>query len=118
MSETIIRGGRVIDPANGIDAVLDVHLRDGYVVAVGNALGAPGARVVEATGRIVTPGFVDLHAHLREPGFEQKGTIATDFPLPLDGVNPRERVRGRQRLEGRPETPPTFLVGESNRLGR
>ena len=85
MSETIIRGGRVIDPANGIDAVLDVLLRDDLVAAVGAALHEPGARVVDATGRIVTPGFIDLHAHLREPGFEQKGTIATETEAALRG---------------------------------
>ena len=85
MSETIIRGGRVIDPANGIDAVLDVLLRDDLVAAVGAALDAPGARVVDASGRIVTPGFIDLHAHLREPGFEQKGTIATETEAALRG---------------------------------
>ncbi len=85
MNETLILGGRVIDPANGVDAVLDVHLRDGLVAGVGPALVAAGANVIDATGRIVTPGFVDLHAHLREPGFEQKGTIATETEAALRG---------------------------------
>ncbi len=74
----LIRGGRVIDPAQGIDGVLDVLLEAGRVSAVGNKLPAPeGARVIEASGRIVCPGFVDVHCHLREPGFEYKETIAT-----------------------------------------
>ena len=74
----LIRGGRVIDPAQGIDGPRDVLLEGGLVSAVGNDLPAPeGARVLEAHGRIVCPGFVDVHCHLREPGFEYKETIAT-----------------------------------------
>lgn len=77
----LIRGGRVIDPANGLDAVADVLLRDGLVVEVGRGrdgrgLTAPqGARTIAAAGLVVTPGLVDLHTHLREPGFEDKETI-------------------------------------------
>jgi dihydroorotase len=76
----LIRGGRVIDPANGVDGVADVLLRDGVVAEVGatggGGLSAPaGARTLDATGLVVTPGFVDLHTHLREPGFEERETI-------------------------------------------
>jgi dihydroorotase len=85
MSGLLIRGGRVIDPANGLDAVLDVALAGVVVTAVGRDLPAEGVRVVEARGCLVTPGFVDLHAHLREPGFEQKGTIATETLAALRG---------------------------------
>ena len=68
----------MIDPANGIDAQLDVLLNDGKVAEVGSGLKAPaGARTVEAAGLVVAPGLVDLHAHLREPGFEYKETIET-----------------------------------------
>ncbi|MGH2350325.1 MAG: dihydroorotase, partial [Chloroflexota bacterium] len=74
----LIRGGRVIDPANRLDAVADVLLRDGVVIEVGPGISAPaGSRVIEAAGLVVTPGLVDLHAHLREPGFEEKETIRT-----------------------------------------
>lgn len=77
-SPIVIRGGRVIDPANGFDSVADVLLVDGHVVAVGAGLEAPSdARLIEAEGLVVTPGFVDLHTHLREPGFEEKETIQT-----------------------------------------
>lgn len=73
----LIRGGRVIDPAQSLDQVGDVLLRDGLVAAVGPNLNADEAEVVEATGQIVCPGFIDLHCHLREPGYEAKETIAT-----------------------------------------
>lgn len=74
----LLRGGRVIDPATGHDAVADVLLAGGKVEAVGRGLSAPdGAIVHDVTGRIVTPGLIDLHVHLREPGGEHKETIAT-----------------------------------------
>ena len=73
----LIRGGRVIDPAQSLDQVGDVLLRDGLVAAVGSDLSADDAEVIEAAGQIVCPGFIDLHCHLREPGYEAKETIAT-----------------------------------------
>ncbi len=80
----LLRGGRVIDPANEIDAVLDVLIADGAVRQVAPLIQVPG-RVLEVHGSIVTPGFIDLHTHLREPGFEQKGTIATETLAALRG---------------------------------
>ena len=74
----LIRGGRLIDPGNGVDAALDLLLRDGRVAESGPGLEAPdGATVLDAAGLVVAPGFVDLHVHLREPGQEHKETIAT-----------------------------------------
>ncbi len=73
----LIRGGRVIDPAQSLDQVGDVLLRDGLVAAVGPNLNADEAEIIEAAGQIVCPGFIDLHCHLREPGYEAKETIAT-----------------------------------------
>src|SRR5450759_1699905 len=74
----LITGGRVIDPSRGIDQFLDVLLRDGIVAAVDERIAPPkNAEVVEAQGLVVAPGFVDLHTHLREPGFEHKETIAS-----------------------------------------
>ncbi|HXG03777.1 MAG TPA: dihydroorotase [Candidatus Binatia bacterium] len=74
----LIRNGRVIDPANRMDAVADVLIEGGVVRRVGPRLAAPAdAQVVDATGKVVCPGFIDLHVHLREPGYEYKETIAT-----------------------------------------
>jgi dihydroorotase len=74
----LIRGGRVVDPANGVDAELDVLLQDGKVARLGARLAAPaGATAIDATGKLVCPGFIDIHVHLREPGQEYKETVAT-----------------------------------------
>ncbi len=74
----LIRGGRVIDPSRGVDEVTSILLADGRVVGVGNDLGNPdGAIVLEASGLVVAPGLVDIHVHLREPGQEDRETIAT-----------------------------------------
>ena len=72
----LLRGGRVVDPSQGFDGVSDVLLVEGCVEAHGKGLSAPdGARVVECDGLIVTPGLIDVHVHLREPGGEHKETI-------------------------------------------
>ena len=74
----LIRGGRVVDPANGVDGVQDVLVRDGRIERVGAALhGGQGVTVLEAAGKVVCPGFIDIHVHLREPGLEYKETVAT-----------------------------------------
>jgi dihydroorotase len=74
----LIRGGRVVDPSQGVDAVLDLLLADGRVARLGEGLDAPeGAEVVDAGGLVVAPGLVDVHVHLREPGGEHKETIAS-----------------------------------------
>lgn len=78
MSETIlITGGRIIDPANNIDGPGDLLIRNGKIAAVGAFEHPEGAKRIDATGLIVCPGLIDLHVHLRTPGFEQKETIAT-----------------------------------------
>ncbi|MHB1127758.1 MAG: dihydroorotase [Bacillota bacterium] len=74
----LIKGGRVVDPASGMDRVADVLVEHGKVVAVAKGIAAgDGAQVIEAAGKIVTPGLVDMHVHLREPGYEAKETIAS-----------------------------------------
>lgn len=74
----LIQGGRVVDPANGVDGVQDVLIEGGTIKRVGSKLPVPErAEVVDATGKIVCPGFIDIHVHLREPGHEYKETVAT-----------------------------------------
>ncbi len=73
----LLKGGRVVDPARRFDGPADVALADGVVTEVGRRLPAKGAQTVDVSGLVVCPGFIDLHAHLREPGREDKETIAT-----------------------------------------
>src|SRR5438552_6197056 len=71
----VIRNGRVIDPASHTDRVADVLIVDGRIAGVAPNLSSPQAEVFDATGMIVAPGFIDMHVHLREPGFEHAETI-------------------------------------------
>lgn len=74
----LVRGARIIDPSQQLDAVQDLFLRDGVIVASGRDLGTPDdARVIDAAGLVLAPGLVDVHVHLREPGQEERETIAT-----------------------------------------
>ena len=73
----LIRGGRVIDPARNIDGQLDILVDNGRIARQGKGLSTQGAQVLDAAGLMAAPGLVDLHVHLREPGFEDKETVAT-----------------------------------------
>ncbi|HEY6974006.1 MAG TPA: dihydroorotase [Nitrospiraceae bacterium] len=81
----LIRGGQVIDPGR-LNAVADILIEDGKIAAVGRNLTAPrGATIIEAQDRLVLPGFVDLHVHFREPGFEYKETIQSGAAAAVAG---------------------------------
>jgi dihydroorotase len=71
----VIKNGRVIDPASRTDRIADVLIVDGRVAGIAPDLSSPKAEVFDATGLIVAPGFIDMHVHLREPGFEHAETI-------------------------------------------
>jgi dihydroorotase len=71
----VIKNGRVIDPASNTDRVADVLIVDGRIAGVAPNLSSPNAEVFDASGMIVAPGFIDMHVHLREPGFEHAETI-------------------------------------------
>ncbi len=82
----LVRGGRVVDPASGTDGVLDVLIEGGRVAAVGPDLHPPAdTATVDAHGLVVVPGLIDMHVHLREPGYEAKETIATGVRAAVRG---------------------------------
>lgn len=68
----IIKNGRVLDPANRLDKVCDILIEDGKIAKVGADLSVAGAEIIDAAGKVVTPGLIDMHVHLREPGQEAK----------------------------------------------
>jgi dihydroorotase len=77
MTGMVLRGGRVLDPQSATDVIGDVRIRDGRIVEVADALDAETDTLVDCAGLWVMPGFVDLHTHLREPGFEDAEDIAS-----------------------------------------
>ncbi len=77
MKKLLIHGGTAIDPSRGLYEKLDILCVDGKVSEVGKGLSYPDAESLDATGMVVAPGLVDIHCHLREPGYEYKETIAT-----------------------------------------
>jgi dihydroorotase len=81
----LVRGGRVVDPASGTDAVLDVLIDGTAIAAVGTDLSVSADRTIDASGLVVVPGLIDMHVHLREPGYEAKETIATGVRAAVRG---------------------------------
>jgi dihydroorotase len=77
MTSILITGARVLDPSQDLDATLDILIEDGAIARVDKRIKAANVETIDAGGLIATPGFIDLHTHLREPGQEHKETIAT-----------------------------------------
>ena len=77
MTSLLITGARVLDPSQDLDATLDILIEDGAIAKVDKRIKAQNVETIDAAGLIATPGFIDLHTHLREPGQEHKETIAT-----------------------------------------
>lgn len=71
----LFRGARVVDPGAGLDAVLDVVVRDGLVVGIGEDLSIPKGETIECSGKVLVPGLVDIHCHVRQPGREDEETV-------------------------------------------
>ena len=107
---TLIRNGRVIDPASGKDGIYDILVEDGMIAGVDASIPKGDNDIIDAAGCFVMPGLVDLHVHFREPGFEYKETIKTGsmaaahggvttvFPMPntkpvIDSVDMYEKVQ-------------------------
>lgn len=91
MGDVLIRGGRVIDPSQGIDRHTDVWSEDGRIVSLGTGQALPQSqagrspRILDVPGCVVAPGFIDVHTHLREPGCEYKETIASGLAAAAAG---------------------------------
>jgi len=81
----LIKNGRVVDPANGVDGIMDVLVENGLIADVAKEIKASTETVVDATAKIVMPGLVDMHVHLREPGREDKETIASGMRAAVKG---------------------------------
>ncbi len=75
MSRLVIKGGRIIDPAQNLDRSADLAIEDGTIRQIADNIDATSSDVFDASGLIVAPGFIDMHVHLREPGFEHAETI-------------------------------------------
>src|SRR3989339_835473 len=81
----LIRNGWVVSPAEKMNGIRDVLVGNGRVIASGKKLKADADRIIEAKGLHVCPGFIDMHVHLREPGFEDKETIKTGTEAAVAG---------------------------------
>ena len=77
MSKLLIKNGRVVDPAQGLDRISDIAIEDGVIREIKEGIGTTGSELFDASGLVVAPGFIDMHVHLREPGFEHAETIET-----------------------------------------
>lgn len=86
MKGLLVKGGRIVDPASSLDSLRDLRVCDGTIAEIGEHLDArDGETVLDATGAFVAPGFVDMHVHLREPGYPEKETIATGTEAAVRG---------------------------------
>ncbi|EEG78198.1 dihydroorotase, multifunctional complex type [Dethiobacter alkaliphilus AHT 1] len=75
--EMVIRGGTVVDPSQNIDGIFDVLVAEGKIARIAQNIEAEGREIIDAAGKVVVPGFIDLHTHLRQPGGEAKETVLT-----------------------------------------
>jgi len=85
MKKILIKNGRLVDPANNLDKIDDVLIEDGKIAKIGSSLSISDGQIIEASGKIVMPGLVDMHVHLREPGREDKETIFSGTRAAIKG---------------------------------
>jgi len=104
----LIKNGRVIDPANKIDEIYDILIENSKIARIAKDIKPNGAEVIDASGKIVIPGLVDMHVHLREPGREDKETVATGTFAALCG--------GVTSCLAMPNTNPAMDSGENIKL--
>lgn len=130
LGRILIKGGRVIDPRQNLDKVTNILIENGRIHSIGEHLNAPASTLtIDATGKVVAPGLVDVHVHLREPGGEAKETIATGTRAaaaggvtsvvsmpntnpPMDNVSDIQFVVGRAAQEGSARVYPTGTISK------
>src|SRR5512140_2175787 len=83
-NELLIKNGQVIDPANGINTKCDVLINNGNIAKIGK-INESAAKIIDASGKIVTPGLIDIHVHFREPGDEEEETITSGSAAAVAG---------------------------------
>lgn len=81
----LLKNARVIDPSQKIDAKLDVLIENGKIIELGNSLACKAEKIIDLSNKVICPGFIDMHVHLREPGFEYKETIKTGISAAVRG---------------------------------
>ena len=119
----LIRKGRLVDPVGGIGGVMDILIEDGKLAVIGSDLREPEARVIDARGLNVCAGLVDMHVHLREPGFEYKEDITTGAAAAARGgftsvacmPNTRPVLDTPEQIEYGPGSPAACGCGPSGR---
>ncbi|HEX9779695.1 MAG TPA: dihydroorotase [bacterium] len=118
-AKLIIAGGRVLDPAGGRDGAFDLIIERGTISEVrpANGAAANGAKVIDARGKLVVPGLVDLHTHLREPGREDKETIATGLAAAVRGGFTAVCAMPNTEPAMDSQGPVEFLRQEAGRVG-
>jgi dihydroorotase len=113
----LLRGGRVVCPSEGLDGLLDVLLDGGRIAAVGPPIDAASARTVDCRGLVIVPGLIDMHVHLREPGYETKETILTGVRAAVRGGFTTVCAMPNTRpVNDRPETT-GWILAEAGRAG-
>lgn len=85
MKKILIKNGRVVDPANKIDAQLDILVENGLIAKVGKNLSAEDIKTIDVSGKVVAPGLIDMHVHFREPGFEYKEDLESGLRSAVRG---------------------------------
>ena len=81
----LIKNGRVLNPATNMDEIADVFIENDTVVAIGAAIDEAADKVIDATGKFVMPGYIDLHVHFRDPGLTHKEDIFTGMASAAHG---------------------------------
>ncbi|MDH3255039.1 MAG: dihydroorotase [Acidobacteriota bacterium] len=114
----LIRNGRVVDPSQALDETLDVLIQDGVVKRLAAAIKPPGkAEVVDATDLVVAPGLIDMHVHLREPGFEYKETVESGTRAAAAGGFTAVACMPNTRPVNDNRSVTEHIVGEAERHG-